>query len=64
MLIPDLITKIQGGEGELHATIHVTRKETGKVETYNIVGRVAKDEPKVHGSSGGLAGGGASVNTQ
>jgi hypothetical protein len=31
-------------EGELKAVIQVTRKETGKVETYEIVGRVNHDD--------------------
>ena len=30
----------------LTATIQITRKATGKVETYQIVGAPVKDEPK------------------
>ena len=30
----------------LQATIHITRKATGKVETYQTVGTPVKDEPQ------------------
>jgi hypothetical protein len=36
--------ELKGREGELKAVIHVTRKETGKTETYEIVGRVDHEE--------------------
>lgn len=35
---------LKAREGELKAVIQVTRKETGKVETYEIVGKVNHDE--------------------
>lgn len=35
---------LQGKEGELKAVIQVTRKESGKVETYEIVGKVNHEE--------------------
>lgn len=38
--MPDL----QGKIGELRFTIEVTRKETGKVETYELIGHVMNDE--------------------
>jgi hypothetical protein len=30
--------EIQGQPGELRAVIHITRKATGKVETYELIG--------------------------
>ena len=36
--------ELKAREGELKAVIHVTRKETGKVETYEVVGHVNHDE--------------------
>lgn len=35
---------LKAGEGELKAVIQVTRKETGRVETYEIVGKVKHDD--------------------
>ena len=36
--------ELTAGEGELKAVIHVTRKETGKTETYDIVGKVSREQ--------------------
>ncbi len=36
--------ELKGREGELKAVIQVTRKETGKVEEYEIVGRVNHED--------------------
>lgn len=44
------MNKIEGQPGEVHMTVHITRKATGKVETYELVGKVENDpkaeEPK------------------
>lgn len=58
--------------GELRATIHVTRKATGKVDTYQIVGHPdpeklaqlvgAARHNRVHGAAGSLAGEGAQLS--
>lgn len=34
------MAELKSGEGELKAVIHVTRKETGLVETYEVTGKV------------------------
>ena len=36
--------ELKAKEGELKAVIQVTRKETGKIETYEIVGRVLHED--------------------
>ena len=36
---------LNGPVGELYFTIEVTRKETGKVETYDMVGTAFLEEP-------------------
>lgn len=39
--------ELKGQLGELHATIQITRKATGNVETYQLVGRhMAEPGPK------------------
>ena len=38
------MSEIKGPGGELRATIHITRKETGKVETYELVGRTSPEQ--------------------
>lgn len=38
------MAELKAQEGELKAVIQVTRKETGKVETYEIVGKVGHQE--------------------
>lgn len=40
------MSEIQGQGAVVRATIHVTRKETGEVETYEVVGRVTEPEPE------------------
>jgi hypothetical protein len=40
------MVNLQGKTGELHMTIEVTRKETGKVEVYELVGHVVEEEDK------------------
>ena len=40
--MPDL----KGGLGELRFTIEVKRKDTGKVETYDMIGKVMPEEEK------------------
>lgn len=57
---------MNGQTGELHAVIHITRKETGKVETYELVGRTTPEQHAriVHGASGGLVGQGSAMNNQ
>ncbi len=74
------MSDLKGAGGQLRATIQVTRKATGKVETYHLVGNTSPEEharimedikagrlrigPVEHGSSGALAGQGATVNQQ
>jgi hypothetical protein len=38
--------RLQAAPAALRATIHVTRKATGKVETYTIVGTPLPEQPK------------------
>lgn len=38
------MAELKAAEGELKAVIQITRKETGKVETYEIVGKVNHEE--------------------
>lgn len=38
------MSELKGQVGELHFTVQIKRKETGKVETFELVGRVAEDE--------------------
>lgn len=40
---------LEGGFGELHFTIEIKRKETGKVETFELIGKPIKEEE--HGSN-------------
>jgi hypothetical protein len=35
---------VQGQVGEVRMTVSVTRKATGKVDTYNLVGRVMNED--------------------
>lgn len=74
------MSELKGPGGELRATVHVTRKKTGKVETYYLVGHASPEEhavileeikagrlrlgPVEHGSAGALAGRGATMNEQ
>lgn len=56
--------KVQSGE--LRATIHVTRKATGKVETYELTARTTPEQHAriMHGASGALVGPGSEMNNQ
>lgn len=47
--------ELKGQPGELRATISVTRKATGKVETYELIGRVQPEEPQQEKNDGGNA---------
>lgn len=38
------MAELKAAEGELKAVIQVTRKDTGKVETYEVVGKVNHEE--------------------
>jgi len=64
------MSNIKAKEGELRATIHVTRKATGKVDTYELVGKCTPEQfagiagPRVHGSSGALSAQPAIVNKE
>jgi hypothetical protein len=46
--------ELTGQPGELRATVHVTRKATGKVETYELVGHVMPqaEDPKEKSDGG------------
>ena len=35
---------LQGQEGELRFTVQITRKATGQVEEYELVGKITADE--------------------
>ena len=42
------MASLQGQPGELRMTIEIKRKETGKVEQYEVVGKLtAEDEEKL-----------------
>jgi hypothetical protein len=63
------MSNLSGQGGELRATVHITRKATGKVETYELVGRTTPEQheqimPKHHGTSGALTGPGSICTTQ
>ena len=52
---------LKGTGGELRATVHITRKDTGEVETYEVVGHTTPEQHVQithphHGTSGALAG--------
>lgn len=38
------MVELKAKEGELKATIQIIRKETGKVETYEVTGKVNHEE--------------------
>lgn len=55
--------------GEMRATIHVTRKDTGRVDTVNVIGHADPEKLKellashrTHDAAGLLAGKGASLS--
>ena len=39
------MSDLSGGEAEVHLTITITRKATGAVETYHLIGRERSGEP-------------------
>tara|TARA_R110000868_G_scaffold37524_1_gene132669 strand:+ start:411 stop:566 length:156 start_codon:yes stop_codon:yes gene_type:complete len=45
--MPELNTE----PAELRFTLEITRKETGKVETVEMVGHIIKEEENKHGSN-------------
>lgn len=48
------MSELTGQVGELRFSVSVTRKETGKTETYELVGAIdAKDLEKLKGQSDG-----------
>lgn len=38
------MSNLQGQDAELHMTIQITRKDTGKVEEYQLTGRCTEEE--------------------
>lgn len=38
------MNNLQASPGELRATVSITRKSTGKVETYKLIGRVTAEQ--------------------
>lgn len=38
------MSTLKGAGGELRATIHITRKATGKVETFHLVGHTSPEQ--------------------
>lgn len=68
------MSDIQGPRGELRATLHITRKATGKTETVEIVGHTDPEQHaafvaalaknRMHDASGEMSGPGAGVNNQ
>jgi hypothetical protein len=57
---------LKGPGGELHATVQIKRKTTGKVETYELVARTTPEQHAriMHGASGAMVGQGAAVSNQ
>ena len=68
------MSELKGQSGELHATIQITRKATGKVETFELVGRTTPEQHeaimadmqrgRVHGASGEMSGQGATLKNK
>jgi len=60
------MSDLQGNGGELRATIHIKRKATGKIETFELVGRTTPEEHEriVHGAQDAMVGEGAAVSNQ
>lgn len=46
---------LMGQPGVLTATVHVTRKETGKTETFTLIGTPVEEETKKEDDNGGHA---------
>lgn len=38
------MSELTGQPGEVHMTIQIKRKETGNVETFDLVGKIAPEE--------------------
>lgn len=55
------MSELNGQPGELRITLTVTRKETGKVETFDLVGQATPEQYAaiMHSASGAMAGQGA-----
>ena len=63
------MSELSGTGGELRATVHITRAETGKVETYEVVGRTTPEQHAQitgthHGASGAMVGPGSTCTTE
>ena len=68
------MSKLTAIPGELRATIQITRKATGKVETFEIVGHPDPEKlaqivaearrNRVHGATGSLVGEGAKLSNE
>jgi len=63
------MTEIKGQMGELRATVHITRKATGEVETFELVGGTTPEQhvaimKQIHGASGAMVGQGSELINQ
>ena len=63
------MNELSGKGGELRATVTITRKATGVVETYELVGQTTPEEHaqivgKHHGTSGAMVGPGSICTTE
>lgn len=45
------MSDLKGQPAELHMTMQITRKETGKTEEYQLVGRCTEEEAKELGAT-------------
>lgn len=45
------MTQLNTEPAELHFTLEITRKDTGKVEVVNMVGHIIKQEDNKNGSN-------------
>lgn len=46
------MSNLQGQKGELHFTIEIKRKATGKIEKYDLIGHVLNEETKKENENG------------
>lgn len=63
------MSELSGAGGELRATVHITRGDTGAVETYEVVGRTTPEQHEQimkphHGSSGAMIGQGSNLSNE
>ncbi len=68
------MSDLKGVPGEMRATIHITRKATGKTETFEIVGHSDPDKlpelvaqakrNRVHGAAGAMVGQGSIMSNK